>query len=176
MTEHAQRLAALLFVAGEPVSKDELTELLAVPPEDLADLLSEVTATFSGSGLALVATEKEVELVTSPEVSGWLAEKAGSEPETLSRAAAETLAVVAYKGPVTRYEVDLLRGVDSRRTIRHLLRRGAISRLSRRGRAPEYDISLEFLKQLGLSRREDLPGHEELLSHPGLNQLLQRSQ
>ena len=175
MNEKAKQLVALLFVAGEGVSKRELAKLLDISLQELLTLLAEVTTRISGSGLALVAVDHEVELTTSPDVATWMASIAGNEPKELSRAAAEVLAVIAYKGPVTRYEVDLIRGVDSRRSLHHLIRRGIVARLPRRGRAPRYDITPEFLKHLGLTDRKQLPGYQELTTHPSLAQFLQRN-
>jgi len=174
MNENTQRLEALLCVAGEAVSYAELKKLLGISQEELQQLVSELERELSGHGLAIVQTSHEVELVTSPSVSAWLTQTMSPpERDELTPAAAETLAVVAYLGPLTRYEVDMLRGVDSRRMLRQLIRRGAVARHAGHGRAPRYAITEEFLKRLGITRREELPRYGELSSREAIKQLLQ---
>lgn len=157
MDKKTQQLEALLFVAGEGVSKRELAKILDISEVGLDTLVQQMREELAGRGLALVVTEKDVELTTSPDVREFLAVYLESENEPLSRAGAETLAVVAYKGPLTRYDIDMIRGVDSRRMLRHLIQRGVVRRLAGQGRAPLYDVTEEFLKQLGITRREELP-------------------
>ena len=168
MTENAKRLQALLFVAGEPVPLKELAEILDVSAEALMSVSEELTREMAEQGLRLVWGEGEIELVTSPEMGEWLSMVARQEPVELSRAGAETLAVVAYGGPFTRYEIDTIRGVDSRQMIRRLLQQGMLKRFVGRGRAPRYDISEEFLKHVGITRREDLPEYYDTRTHPTL--------
>lgn len=174
MTPQAQRLQALLFVAGEAVSRQELLTLLAASPQELEQLIAELETELATGGLRLVQTEREVELTTSGDVAVWLAQFLQESSGQLSRAAAETLAVVAYTGPVTRYEVDMLRGVDSRRMLRQLVQRGVIARLPSQGRVRRYDVTEEFLKQLGITQREALPQFQEFKRHEGIRRLLAR--
>lgn len=175
MTGRAQQLQALLLVAGEAVSRAELTRLLGAAPEELQILIAEVQSALAGQGITIIETAQAVELTTSPEVGAWLGAyiKQGDEDE-LTRAAAETLAIVAYCGPLRRHEVDMLRGVDSRRVLRQLRERGVVARDTVRGQAPRYDITEDFLKHLGLARREQLPRFEELSRHENVQQLLHR--
>ncbi|MEK7557008.1 MAG: SMC-Scp complex subunit ScpB [Patescibacteria group bacterium] len=175
MTRAAQQLEALLALAGESVSRRELSQLLKVSPPELQALIDEVAGSFAGHALAIVQTERDVELTTSREVGEWLAQvipDAGNKE--LSRAAAETLAIVAYCGPVTRYEIDMLRGVDSRRMLRVLLGRGVVERISGQGRAPRYEITDDFLKHLGITRREELPRFQELSRQERVRELLHK--
>lgn len=168
MTQAAQQLEALLFVAGEAVPVAELRKVLKLSPEEFLTTLHELSGHLAEHGLACVVTGQEAELTTSPALGAWMAQITQQEPAELSRAAAETLALVAYRGPLTRYEIDVIRGVDCRQMLRKLLRQGVIQRLPTRGRAPQYDVTEEFYKQLGVTRRDELPGFQELLNHPSL--------
>lgn len=174
MTSEAQQLLALLFVAGEAIAKKEFHGLLAVDDEALENTIREVQAGLEELGLALVVTTDSVELTTAPSVAKFLAAYLSEAQPALTRAAAETLALVAYAGPLTRFEIDSSRGVDSRRMLRSLWRAGLVQRLPGRGRAAQYSVSEEFLKGMGIRRREDLPRFQELATHAGLQRLLGR--
>ncbi|MBI1833842.1 MAG: SMC-Scp complex subunit ScpB [Candidatus Andersenbacteria bacterium] len=175
MTSHTQHIQALLFTAGEAVSKEELCQLSKVTEEELAGAIHEMSEALRGTGLAIIETATHVELVTSPAVAEFLAKFQREESTELSRAASETLAIIAYRGPISRYDVDMLRGVDSRGMIRQLLQRGIVQRLQRSGRTPLYDITEEFLKHMGITNRTALPQFEDLKEADGVNRLLQKS-
>lgn len=174
MTSEAQHLVMLLFVTGEALSRKELQSLLAVTGEALERTVQEAQAALEELGLALVVTDESVELTTAPNMAEFLTAYLSEVPPGLTRAAAETLALVAYAGPLTRFEIDSLRGVDSRRMLRSLTRAGLVQRLPGRGRAALYSVSEEFLKGMGIQRREDLPRFQELAKNPALERLLGR--
>lgn len=175
MTPQGQQLVAVLFVAGEAVSRAELCRLLQTDESGLEQALADAQAYLQESGLTLVHSDSGVELTTSPGVAEFLATAWGGAATELTRAAAETLALVAYCGPVTRFEIDSLRGVDSRRILRGLWRAGLVQRQrARQGRAALYSVSEEFLKGVGVTRREDLPRFQELAQHPDIQRMLGR--
>lgn len=173
MTPTAQKLEALLGLAGEAVTKQELQRLLHISLQELEALLMEVQEALRDHGITLIQTDREVELTTSPSVAPWLSAyvNSGTEEE-LTPAAVETLAIVAYVGPLTRGEIDVLRGVDSRRMLRSLRERGLVRRYASGGRAPAYEVSEEFLKHLGIPTREQLPRWSELSSREKISALL----
>lgn len=175
LSESAQQLEALLFTAGEPVAKKDLAKLLGEPLEALEQHFTELDAALAGHGVTLVLTDTHVQLATSPTVAEFLAAFEQQEAQTLSRAASETLAIIAYRGPLTRYDVDVLRGVDSRSMIRQLLRRGVIAQQEAADSTAQYDITPEFLLQLGITRREELPKFDELSSTERIEELLNTS-
>lgn len=172
MNEKAQALEALLFVAGEPIDKAELARVLECSADEINQYLAEISEQLSGHGLSIVETEHEVSLTTSVDVAAYLQNFLPDSSKDLSKAAAETLSIVAYRGPIALYEIDMLRGVDSRRMVRQLLYRGAIRRVESPGRAQLYDITSDFLQQLGITSREELPRYEELSTHENVVQLL----
>ena len=153
---------ALLFIAERPLSTAELAELGAVPRmhaeaslSDLAERLVE-----DGRGLRVQHHDGAWQLVTAPEVGARLATYAAREEARLSPAALEALAVVAYRQPCTRGDVERVRGVDSDYVIRSLLHRRLITEVGRRdtpGRPVLFGTTFTFLERFGLTSIEDLP-------------------
>lgn len=153
---------ALLFIAERPLTTAELGELAGIPAlqaeaalADLAERLSE-----DRRGLRLQHHDGAWQLVTAPEVGARLAAYAARQEGRLSPAALEALAVVAYRQPCTRGDVERVRGVDSDYVIRSLLHRRLIVEVGRRdtpGRPVLFGTSFTFLERFGLTSIEDLP-------------------
>jgi segregation and condensation protein B len=153
---------ALLFIAERPLTTAELAELGGVPPlqaegalADLAERLDE-----DERGLRLQRMNDEWQLVTAPELGARLAAYAARQEGRLSPAALEALAVVAYRQPCTRGDVDRVRGVDSDYVIRSLLHRRLITEVGRRdtpGRPILLGTTFTFLERFGLTSLDDLP-------------------
>ncbi|OGY30793.1 MAG: SMC-Scp complex subunit ScpB [Candidatus Andersenbacteria bacterium RIFCSPHIGHO2_01_FULL_46_36] len=175
MNTLAQQLQALLFTAGEAVSYRDLCELTHASDEQLAAAIDELRSSLSTTGLALITTATHTQLVTSPDVAEFLAQFSTTDENELSKAALETLSLIAYRGPITRIDIDVLRGVDSRRMVRQLLLRGLIRQLKIAGQASQYEITEEFLAHIGMTNKEELPNFSELSSHEGLTRLLDRT-
>lgn len=174
MTPQAQQLEALLFTAGEPVARAELCELLGVSPEELARLADEMREALHSHGLAVVITDTHIQLMTSPTVAAWLEQFLEGDSEPLSKASAEVLALVTYRGPVARFDIEAIRGVDSTRTLRQLVWRGLVTKQRTKGRSIAYDVSEEFFAHIGVARREDLPQFEVLKDNERLRAFLSR--
>jgi segregation and condensation protein B len=153
---------ALLFIAERPLSTAELGELAGVPPlqaeaalADLAEVLDE-----DGRGIRLQRHDDAWQLVTAPAVGTRLASYAAREEARLSPAALEALAVVAYRQPCTRGDVERVRGVDSDYVIRSLMHRRLVAEVGRRdtpGRPVLFGTTFAFLERFGLTSLEDLP-------------------
>jgi segregation and condensation protein B len=155
-------LEALLFIAERPLATVELAELAGVPPlqveAGLAALAEQLTE--DRRGLRLQRMGEEWQLVTAPDLGARLAEYAARQEQRLSTAALEALAVVAYRQPCTRAEVDRVRGVDSDYVIRSLLHRRLIAEVGRRdtpGRPILLGTTFTFLERFGLTSLDDLP-------------------
>lgn len=172
MNPLAQQLEALLFTAGEPVPFSELQALTGATHEEVASAIQELSQALQDHGLTLVTTESHAELVTSSNVAEFLAQFTKEEDNQLSKAALETLSVIAYRGPVTRFDVDAIRGVDSRHMIRQLFARGLIRQLRLSGKAPQYDVTEEFLAHLGVTNKKELPDFETLTTNENLTRIL----
>jgi len=157
------RLEALLLVAGETATVETLARALAAPGDDVEDGLSALNRHYvaRGHGVRVLQSGGRAQLVTSPEhaeaVSRFLGVPEGAK---LSPAALETLAIVAYRQPVSRPEVEAVRGVNSDHIVRQLLERGLIEERGHAdtpGRAAVYGTTKGFLEALGLRSLEELP-------------------
>lgn len=153
---------ALLFIAGRPLSTAELAETGGVPRTQaeatLAGLQDELEA--DRRGLRLQRHDDAWQLVTAPEVGARLAAYASREEARLSPAALEALAVIAYRQPCTRADVERVRGVDSDYVIRSLMHRRLVTEVGRRdapGRPMLFGTTFTFLERFGLTSLDDLP-------------------
>lgn len=154
-------LEALLFTASEPLSVKRLAECTGATVEEVTTALQELDQRLVGGIRLAHTTENTYRLVTAPEaaevVRGFLEDTSRQE---LSRPALETLAIVAYRGPVTKTQVEHIRGVASEAMIRNLLARGLITEAGRSpepGRPQMYAVSHAFLQHFGLTSTRDLP-------------------
>jgi segregation and condensation protein B len=162
--EHLRLLEALLFAAGEPL--DEKTLKARLPEDvDVREALRALQAEYAPRGVNLVHIANKWTFRTANDLS-WLLTKEAVVPKKLSRAAIETLAVIAYHQPVTRAEVEEIRGVVmSKGTIDVLMETGWIRPRGRRkapGRPITYGTTEQFLSHFGLEALGDLPGLDEL--------------
>jgi segregation and condensation protein B len=165
MTETAQQVHAVLFLTSEPLSVSDVAEMLQVDASAVASAVSEVEQFLAGSGLTLVRTATTIQLATSSAVAPVVTEIMQMHPDELSPAAAEALAILAYRGPLNRHELEAIRGVDSQRILRQLLTRGLVTASRSLEGLPQYDISEIFLRAAGIARREELPQFDQLSSH-----------
>jgi segregation and condensation protein B len=160
-------IESLLFVADEPVSVERLATILQVPPEDAEIVIKELASEYAQQrGLRLQFKGQRVQMVTAPEATEAVRLFLGLELESkLSPAALETLAIIAYRQPVTRAQIESVRGVNSDSVLRTLVNRGLVEdlgRLDQAGRPIVYGTSFEFLQQFGLSSLEQLPQLEDI--------------
>jgi segregation and condensation protein B len=157
-------LEAVLFAHGEPMEKKRLTALLGITDAMLAAGLDELVTHLSGRGLALISTDKEVELRTSPDAAPVIKQLRESElARDLGKASLETLAIILYQNGATRADIDWVRGVNSTAAIRALLLRGLIERgedAEDRRRA-RYTPTVDALAHLGISQKEELPRYAD---------------
>lgn len=160
-------LESLLFVAQEPVSVEQLASVLRVDPDQVEQGLAWLTREYEGRGLRLQRGRGRIQMVTAPEAAEYVRRLLGLElRNTLSPAALETLAIVAYRQPVTRAEIEAMRGVNSDSVLRTLINHGLVQvlgRLDQAGRPIIYGTTFEFLQHFGLSAVEQLPPLPEQL-------------
>lgn len=167
-SEMEAALEAVLFVSGEPVSRERLLGLFdEADREEAGAALEAVLARFGGEGRGVMVDEAAggVRLVTRPELHDWLRRFFESGGGTkLSMAALETLAIVAYRQPVTAPEIQELRGVNPSGVLKTLLERRLVRIAGRKevvGRPFLYSTTREFLVHFGLKSLEDLPPLED---------------
>lgn len=164
-SDAASAIESILFVHGEPLAEKTMAQILDVSPKEIAAGLAELRRRLTGRGLTLIEKENAWQLVTHPDcaaaVDALMWER---HQEALSRAALETLSIVAYKGPMTRADIDYIRGVNSSFALRTLLMRGLVERgeNEKDARSFLYAVGFDFMKYLGIARLEDLPEYASL--------------
>jgi segregation and condensation protein B len=158
-------IECLLFVSGEPVSAERLAEVLALQPEAIPGLIDQLNEKLKGRGLQVTGLAGGYCLTTRFEYAEWVERFLQPDPERLSVQALETLAIIAYRQPLTRPEIDAIRGVNSSGMVGSLIERGLV-RIAGRKDAPGRPFLLEttpaFLSAFGLKELAQLPSLEAL--------------
>lgn len=160
MQRIAKTIEALLFVLGEPVSMKRLMSISGASLDDIKKALDELEQALEETGIRLVFGEETVGLVTAPETSKIVSEVMKEEfSGDVSKAALEALAIIVYQGPLSRSDIDYIRGVNSTFTLRNLLVRGLVERVPNPvdARSYLYKPSIDLLKYFGISRVEEVP-------------------
>ena len=161
-------IEGLLFTFGEPIEAGELSKVLGVSTEDIHRLLKEMKDEFDFKrrGLRIIKFNESYQLGTRPEHHEWIKTIVlDRNTKNLSNAALETLSIIAYKQPVTKSEIDHIRGVKSDRSVETLMTRRLVremGRLDKPGKPILYGTTDEFLKYFGLESLEELPPVEEM--------------
>jgi len=153
-------LEAVLFMAADPLSLDEIAEILDLTADRAEALTAQLALDYQQRGLQLARIAGGYQVSTRPEYGPYVAKLHAPERFRLSRAALETLAIVAYKQPVTRPEIEAIRGVNSDSPVDTLVQYQLICEAGRRdapGRAILYRTTDNFLGHFGLNSVEDLP-------------------
>ena len=161
--EYKRAVEATLFASAEPLSPDEIA--LHAGEGDVKAALAALADDYAGRGIDLVERGGRWHFQTAPDLAHLL-RRTREEPRRLSRAATETLAIIAYHEPVSRAEIEAIRGVQiSKGTLDVLMEAGWVRPAGRRegpGRPLLYATTGEFLTHFGLSSRRDLPGIDDL--------------
>lgn len=159
-------IESVLFVSGEPVKIGRLMKITGASKPEVENAIMMMQNEYTvDRGLTLIKKEDEVQLATNPENASFVDDLVKSEiQENLSKAALEVLSIVAYRGPISRLDVEAIRGVNCTFTLRSLLMRGLLERVEnpKDNRGFLYKISFEFLKKLGLDGVNKLPDFETL--------------
>jgi len=157
----ASLVESLLFVAEGPVTLEQLAHALEADAGQVQQALNELAGRYNGRGLRLQWQGEQVQLVSAPEAAPHIERFLGLESSgKLSTAALETLAIIAYRQPVTRAQIEAVRGVSCDGVLRTLLHRGLIEpvgRLEQVGRPILYGTTFEFLRYFGLRDLSELP-------------------
>lgn len=166
-------LEAVLFAGGDPLTEAQLLEILETDAETLRGLLASLEEELSarGSGLMLKETAGGWQMVTRPELFKYVERLSQEINRKLSRAAMETLSIIAFKQPVTKLEIEQIRGVQhAERILAQLISRELITEVGRKnviGRPIQYGTTETFLRAFGLKNLDDLP----ILPEPDMEQL-----
>jgi segregation and condensation protein B len=158
-------IESVLFFRGEPVSVKKLAEILEVDVEKIEEGLLLLEKSLTGRGIVLVRDAGEVILETAPEASEIIQKITKDELSgEIGRAGLETLSLVLYHGPISRREIDYVRGVNSAFILRNLLVRGLVEKTDAKEgeRSFTYKPTLELLSHLGVTKIEEFPEYEQV--------------
>ncbi len=160
-------MESILFVSGAPISLGDLQKITGFSTGETEFLMKELTADYRDrrGGILIVEVAGGYQMVSNPEHSRWIRKMKTSTPSKLSMAALEALSIVAYRQPITKAELEQLRGVNSDGVIKSLLERRFIRVVGRKevpGRPLLYGTTREFLQHFGLKDLSELPTMREL--------------
>jgi len=160
----ALQIEALLFALGEPLARRDLTAMLRADLSDIEPAIAELRDR-TGHGIVLVDDGVHVELRAAPEAADLIERIRREEyARDIGRAGQEALAAILYRGPLSRAQIDFIRGVNSSQTLRTLAMRGLVRKLPnpRDERSFLYEATTELLAQLGVTDKTALPSYEEV--------------
>lgn len=172
-SETIAAVEGILFAAGEPVSLQEISDALDLSPSEVQLALNELHTMCQADnrGIQLIRMNTKYQLCSKPECHKYIESLMKGRNHTgLSQAALESLAIIAYKQPITRIEIESLRGVKSSSSLQLLMDRDLIKtagRLNAPGKPILYETSLEFLKYAGISSIKGLPPYEDFMDEMG---------
>ncbi len=167
MNPLTSQIESLLFVSNKPLSLKQLAKFTNQSPEAVGTALQELAQAKADSGVVLLDTGAEFQLATNSQNSNIVKDFLNSDlRESLTDATTEVLAIIAYRQPISKAEIESIRGVNSQYSIRALLMRGLIEKVANPNdsRSSRYQITTEFLQQLGLTSVNDLPSFDELVA------------
>jgi segregation and condensation protein B len=152
------QVEALLFVSGKPVSLKQLTQVLNSDNPKVITAIKQLVKRYETGGLTIVESTDGWQISTKPEHAKLIEEMIGLQPNTLSPAALEVLSIIAYSQPISKDQIDDIRGVASDQTLRHLIGRELVeSRKTKAGGPLTYHTTSEFLLAAGLRNVSELP-------------------
>lgn len=161
----SKQIEAILFWKAEPISIKKLASLLGVNETDVKAGLTSLEKNLEGRGITLIQTDDEVTLGTSKDLSSLIEKLTKDElSRDLGKAGLETLSIILYQGPISRANIDHIRGVNSQFILRALLIRGLVERVDNPNDARSflYKPTLQLLAHMGVSKIQDLPDYEQV--------------
>lgn len=168
------KLEAVLFAAGKPLSFKKLAELTQASVAEVAKELENLQTTYlaQAHGLEVIVNQGEAALATHPQLSDLVAEFLKAEEYgELTRPQLEALSVIAYRGPISKAELEQIRGVNCSIILRNLMIRGLVQSVSEESLVPRYQVTVDFLAHLGLTKVTDLPSYSDLAKAEGFAQV-----
>ena len=175
MPNNKSKIESILFVASKPLTVKKIAAVLKINEKEALEFLNEIQSKYNGeeSGITVLKNGDEWQMVASAdnkEVSeNFLKSEVSGE---LTRPQLETLTVVSYCGPITKPELEQIRGVNCSLILRNLMLRGLVKENEDGANLlPAYEVTMDYLRHLGLNRLEDLPNYSELHKHPYITNL-----
>jgi segregation and condensation protein B len=161
----SQQIEAILFWKAEPIAIKKLATLLNIGVADVRNGLVELELVLKDRGITLIQTDEDVTLGTSKELSSLIERLTKDElSRDLGKAGLETLSIILYQGPITRANIDYIRGVNSQFILRALMIRGLVERIDnpKDARSFLYKPTLQLLAHMGISKISDLPDYDQV--------------
>lgn len=160
------KIEAVLFIYGEPIKIKKLADLLETAESQIRDSLLALAEAMKGAerGLSLMISDDKATIITKPDMQDVVRKIVKEELDSdLTPASLETLAIVAYLGPVPRAKIDYIRGVNSSFILRNLMVRGLVQREADKDQKGNflYSTTFDFLKHVGVNSEKDLPDFEK---------------
>lgn len=162
------KIESILFVASKPLSLKKISKVLEIEEKSVEESLNLLADKYNrdDSGVSLLQNNDEWQMVSNP-INHLLAEKflKAEVSGELTRPQLETLTVISYCGPITKPELEQIRGVNCSLILRNLLLRGLIKEKEESALLPTYEVTMEYLRHLGLNSLVELPDYETLHNH-----------
>ncbi len=172
-------IESLLFVSGKAISISKMAEILKKDKREIVQVADELMQEYNqdSRGVHIQRTAQSYQMASSPACAYIIKDFVKSEQTgELTKPSLETLTIIAYRGPITKAELEQIRGVNCSLIIRNLLIRGLIeSKEDKEKMATVYSITFDFLRFLGLDKAEDLPDFDKLNSDENLKKLLEQN-
>lgn len=165
MEDLASVIESILFVAAKPLSAKELAKILEREESEVKIVLQALSEAIQGQGVILLESNGLWQFATNPKNSAAVRAFLNTElREKLTDATVETLSIIAYRQPISRSEIEAVRGVSSQYSIRHLLIRGLIQKIQNPADSRQflYETTIEFLSHMGISNVKELPDFTEI--------------
>lgn len=168
MTSLISKLESLLFVSNKPLELKALSKFSGASIEEVTNAIAQLIEARKNSGVVLLTANNTYQFATNSENTETVTAFLNNDlREKLTDATVEVLAIIAYRQPVSKAEIEAIRGVNSQYSIRHLLMRGMIEKVPNPSdaRGSLYQVTTEFLQHMGIHKIEDLPSFEDLVSN-----------
>lgn len=178
MDNNLSNLESLLFAVAKPLSFKELSSALALQEKELLELVDQLKKKYSkDSGIYVAVNNQKVQFITNPANAKLLNEYFQAEISgELTKPSLETLTIIAYRQPITKEELEQIRGVNCSLILRNLLIRGLIeAQEDKNDLATTYAVTMDFIKHMGIDSVEELPNYEKLNSDDNLKTFLETS-
>jgi len=175
MSKLKSKIESLLFISPKPLSIRKIADLTKSETKEINEAVQELMADYEGRGLEIKKIGSKLQLMTSGD-NRKLAQEFVKEEITgeLTRPSLETLTVIAYRGPISKPELEIIRGVNCSLILRNLMMRGLVEEIEDKQRGILYNITFDFLKFLDIKEVTELPDYEKLNKDENLQKLLAR--
>ncbi len=172
-------IESILFVSGEPVKLTKIVDIVKEEESNVKKVIEELAKSYveDNRGLMIIAKKDEVQMVSSGDNTEFVEKLVKNELEgSLSVSALEVLSIIAYRSPVSKAEIEAIRGVNCSYTLRNLTMRGLVERKNNPSdtRGYIYNISFDFLKKMGIDKVENLPKYDILSKDERVSSIIEK--